>query len=65
MREGSGVHMCLYDLEKAFDLIEYPVLLNRLFEVGVDGKTLRVLKSWCEGAVGQVRLDGALSCRGI
>ena len=53
--------MCLYDLEKAFDSIEYPVLFNRLFEVGVNGKTWRVLKSWYEGAVGQVRLDGALS----
>ena len=61
VREGSGVHMCLYDLEKAFDSIEYPVLFNRLFEVGVNGKTWRVLKSWYEGAVGQVRLDEALS----
>ena len=50
--------MCLYDLEKVFDSIEYPVLFNRLFEVGFNGKTWRVLKSWYEGAVGQVRLDG-------
>ena len=63
VRGSSGVHMCLYDLEKAFVSIEYPVLFNRLFEVGVNGKTWRVLKSWYEGAVGQVRLDGALSVK--
>lgn len=61
MRGGSGVPMCLYDLEKAFDSIEYLVLFNMLFEVGVNGKTWKVLKSWYEGAVGQMRLDGALS----
>ena len=60
VRGGSEVHMCLYDLEKAFDSIEYPVLFNRLFKVGFNGNKW-VLKSWYEGAVGQVRLDGALS----
>ena len=39
VRGGSGVHMCLYDLEKAFNSIEYPVVFNRLFKVGVNGKT--------------------------
>ena len=63
VRGSSGVHMCLYDLEKPFVSIEYPVLFNRLFEMGVNRKTWRVLKSWYEGAVGQVRLDGALSVK--
>ena len=31
---GSQVSMCLYDMQKAFDLIEYPVLLDRLYEAG-------------------------------
>ena len=61
VREGSKVHMCLYDLQKAFDLVEYPVLLRRLFEVGVNGKAWRLLKNWYEGAKCQVRLGGALS----
>ncbi len=61
VRGGSRVHMCLYNFQKAFDLVEYPVLFKRLFEVGINGKTWRVLKSWYEGAVGQVRLDGTLS----
>ena len=37
------------------------MIFNRLFEVGVNGKTWRLLKSWYEGAVGHVRLDGTLS----
>ena len=35
MRGGSRVFMCLYDLQKAFDSVEYSVLLERLFEVGI------------------------------
>ena len=61
VREGSKVHMCLYDLQKAFDSVEYPVLLRRLFEVGVNGKAWRLFKNWYEGAKCQVRLGGALS----
>ena len=29
VRQGSHVFMCLYDLEKAFDTVEYPILLER------------------------------------
>ena len=50
--------MCLYDLQKAFDSIEYPILLKRLYEAGVDGKLWRLLKDWYEGGTG---LDGRLS----
>ena len=38
LRGGSWVYMCLYDLQKAFDSVEYPVLLERLFEAGINGK---------------------------
>ena len=36
--EGSTVHMCLFDPQKAFDSVEFPVLLDRLFSVGINGK---------------------------
>ena len=49
--------MCLYDLQKAFDSVEFSVLLVRLFEVGVYGKTWRLLRSWYQDAVGQVKYD--------
>ena len=46
--------MCLYDLQKA---IEYPVLLKRLYDLGVNGKCWRIIKSWYENTSGQVKLD--------
>ena len=34
--------MCLYDLQKAFDSVEYSVLLEKLYGVGVIGKMWRL-----------------------
>ena len=41
--------MCLYDLQKAFDSVEYPVLLQKLYDCCVNGKMWRLLKNWYEG----------------
>ena len=38
IREGGNQCLCFYDVEKAFDSIELPVLLKRLFEIGINGK---------------------------
>ena len=43
--EGGKIYMCLYDLEKAFDSVEFSVLLKRLFYGGVNSKTWRLLRS--------------------
>lgn len=50
-REGSTVHMWLpvYDLQKAFDLVELPVLFDCLFSIGINRKTWRIVKNWYEG----------------
>ena len=45
LRGDNCVYMWLYDLQKAFDSVEYPVLLEKLFDVGVNGKMRRLLKS--------------------
>ena len=52
--------MCLYDLQKAFDSLEYPVMLERLYEVGANGKRWRLMKSWYVGATCQVKVDDGL-----
>ena len=51
VNNGNEVFMCLYDLQKAFDSVEFPVLLSRLHEAGVGGKTLRILKDCYDGQV--------------
>ena len=50
LKECSRVFMCLYDLEKAFDSVEYPVLLDRLYAAGINCKCWRLMKNWYEGA---------------
>ena len=44
LKGGSRVFMCLYDMQKAFDSVEYAVLLEKLLEAGVNGKLWRMLK---------------------
>ena len=44
-----------------FDYMEYAVLLDRLFEVRVNGKMWQLLKGWYTGATCQVRLGKRLS----
>ena len=62
MRCGSRVFMCLYDLEKAFDSVEYPILLDRLYAAGINGKCWRLIRNWYEGARCRVKIqEGKLS----
>ena len=58
MHGGSKVYMCLYDLEKAFDSVEFSVLLHQLFTIGINGKLWRLLRDWYSGMSCSVRLDG-------
>ena len=37
-QQNERMYMCFYDLQKAFDSVQYPVLLKRLYEAGIDGK---------------------------
>ena len=37
--------------------LTHPVLSERLHEVGVNGKCWQLMKSWCEGATCQVKVD--------
>ena len=56
------MYMCLYDLQKAFDSVEYPVLLRMLYDLGVNGKCWRLIKIWYENTTCGVKIDeGILS----
>ena len=61
LRDSSKVYMCLFDLQKAFDSVEYPVLLSRLYKIGINGKLWRILRDWYTGTECTVRVDGRCS----
>ena len=52
------MHMCLFDIQKAFDSVEFPVLVDRLFSIG---KTWRLIRNWYAGGMCFVHVDGASS----
>ena len=57
IREGGNPYICFYDVEKAFDSIELPVLLKQLFEIGINGKLVRFFNSWYTDSPRCVRLN--------
>ena len=46
IREGDSPYLCFFDLEKAFDSVEYHTLLSHIFDLGVKGKCWRIIKNW-------------------
>ena len=51
----------LHDLQKAFDSVESPVLLDIFFSIDVDEKTWRIIKNWYGGCSCCVTLGDKLS----
>ena len=50
-----------YDLEKAFDSVEYCVLLDHLYKASISGKSWRIIKSFYDRPTCRVQLEGQLS----
>ena len=50
-----------YDLEKAFNSVEFCVLLHHLYESGINGKAWRVIRSLYSDPTAQVQLGNKLS----
>ena len=61
LTSGDSPYLCLYDLEKAFDSIEYNVLLHHLYASGINGKAWRLIKSWYTNPTCAVRFSGSVS----
>ena len=53
--------MCFFNLQKAFDSVQYPVLFKRSFDAGVNGKAWRLLQNWYHGPKGRVRVGSQLT----
>ena len=58
IREGDTPYLCFFDLEKAFDSIEYPVLLSNIFK---HGKCFRLIKDWYTDSCSIVRINNKYS----
>jgi hypothetical protein len=42
----ANISCVYYDIDKAFDSAEIPILLKRLYSIGINGKLWRLLKHW-------------------
>ena len=45
-RDNGKPFLCFYDVEKAFDSVELPILLKELWAIGINGKLWRIVKNW-------------------
>ena len=55
IQEGSLAFQCLYDLEKAFDSVEY------WYRSGINGKAWKIIRSLYADLCAQVRIGKELS----
>ena len=60
-RRKSTGDTTMPDLQKAFDSVDYPVLLEKLYEIGINGNMWRLFKSWYEDGFCCVKKDKRLS----
>ena len=61
VNDGDKFYMCLYDLQKAYDSVEYSILFKRLYEAGINSKCWRLIKAWYHQPKCKVKVDGRTS----
>ena len=54
-------YLCFFDLEKAFDSVEYSTLLTNIFNLGINGKCFRLIKDWYTDTRSIVRVNNQCS----
>jgi hypothetical protein len=60
-RNGNMVFQVLYYLKKAFDSIEYGILLKHLYCKGIHGKCWRIIQSFYDKPTACVKVNDGLS----
>jgi hypothetical protein len=55
-RNGNTVFQTFYDLEKAFDSVEYCIVLKHLYSGGTHGKCWRIVQSFYDRPKGHMKL---------
>ena len=61
IREGDTPYLCFFDLEKAFDSVEYPTLLSHIFKLGINGKCWSLIKDWYYDTSSVVKVNNKCS----
>lgn len=61
INNGAIIFQCFYGLEKAFDYMEYIVLLDHLYKTGINEKTWRVISAFYDNLDTMVCIDGRVS----
>ena len=61
IRQGNNPFLCLYDIEKAFDSVQFPILLSHLDSLGINGKTWHLIKSWYSSPTSRVKHQNVFS----
>ena len=61
LEQRENIYLCCYDLQKAFDSVEYGILLCRLYDMGINSKLWRLVRDWYTAPKCQVQLNGTLS----
>ena len=61
IREGDTPYLCFFDLEKAFDSVEYSTLLSHIFKLGINGKCWRLIKDWYYDTSSVVKVNNKCS----
>ena len=59
--EGRTTLAAFIDLQKAFDMVDYNILLNKLLESGIRGKTFRWCKSYLSNRTQRTIVNGLTS----
>ena len=59
IRQGEKPFLCLYDIEKAFDSVEFPILLQHIFSIGINGKSWRIIKAWYQIPTSRVKHENS------
>ena len=61
IRDGDTPYLCFFDLEKAFDSVEFSTLLSHIFKLGVNGRCWRLIKDWYSNTSSVVKVNGICS----
>ena len=61
LEEGANVEIIYLDFAKAYDKLDHGILLRKLFNLGIQGKTWRWIKHWLSNRRQRVRINQKLS----